>query len=267
MILQLQPVRNGQSQTGMVANCHVKLELLRFEQEVKAQTIENRLKEQACITELVNNYQKVSSFPGSVIDEHAQKLFKNAYISMLPNYQPEQGENNQEMDLFVPAPPSFPKKEESFTPEISNQKHNQGTVVDVEESGPLQSLIDGMYNPDQKTVDQDKTTTTITTFTTKTKSDRKSAFTLKNLLDEMDIEVDRAFMPAIGKSISAKFKKINPKGETFTRKKIAYFYEEDRDCLKNLIHEEYSHYDLLKSEMGVDALGRTAVMQRRHRHV
>ena len=69
--------------------------------------------------------------------------------------------------------------------------------------------------------------------------DRKNAFSLKGLMEQMDIKIDRAFMPAMGKAVSAKFKELCPGGETFSKKKTTYFYDDDRECLEILIQEEY----------------------------
>jgi len=78
------------------------------------------------------------------------------------------------------------------------------------------------------------------------KLDKKTAFSLKGLMEEMDIQVDKTFMPAIGKTVSAKFRQMRPESETFSKKKITFFYEDDKECLEKLVQEEYMKYKLRK---------------------
>jgi hypothetical protein len=74
----------------------------------------------------------------------------------------------------------------------------------------------------------------------KPEHNRKKAFTLKSLMDEMDLQIDRQFMPAIGKAVSLKFKKQYPESETFTRHKTAFFYDEDKAALEEIVRKECS---------------------------
>ena len=78
------------------------------------------------------------------------------------------------------------------------------------------------------------------------KLDKKTAFSLKGLMEEMGIKVDRAFMPAIGKTVSARFRQMCPDSETFSKKKTTYFYEDDKECLEQLVQEEYVKHVLRK---------------------
>ena len=59
-------------------------------------------------------------------------------------------------------------------------------------------------------------------------------------MEEMGIKIDQTFMPAVGKGVSVKFKKMS--GETFSRKKTTFFYLKDKACLEKLINEEVSKY-------------------------
>jgi hypothetical protein len=79
---------------------------------------------------------------------------------------------------------------------------------------------------------------------------RQSAFSLKSLMNDMDIKIDKAFMPAMGKVVSARFSVLSPESEKFTKKKITYFYEKDRECLEKLVQEEFFEYQKRKSEEG-----------------
>ena len=69
--------------------------------------------------------------------------------------------------------------------------------------------------------------------------DRKAAFTLKSLMQDLQIKVDQAFMPAFGKAVSTRFKALCPGSETFSRKKTVYFYDTDRECLEVIVQEEF----------------------------
>lgn len=75
---------------------------------------------------------------------------------------------------------------------------------------------------------------------------KRTAFSLKDLMGEMQVEVDKTFMPAFGKAVSAKFKDMCPESETFSRKKITYFYEDDKECLSRLVQEEHMKYLMRK---------------------
>ena len=69
--------------------------------------------------------------------------------------------------------------------------------------------------------------------------DRKASFTLKSLMQDLQIKVDQAFMPAFGKAVSTRFKALCPDSETFSRKKTVYFYDTDRECLEVIVQEEF----------------------------
>ena len=80
------------------------------------------------------------------------------------------------------------------------------------------------------------------------KEKRKSAFSLKGLVEQLGLEIDQAYMPAMGKAVSAKFSEMHPACETFSRKKTTFFYEKDRECLEKIFKEEYLKYVLRKAE-------------------
>ena len=64
----------------------------------------------------------------------------------------------------------------------------------------------------------------------------------------MNIKVDRAFMPSIGKTVSARFWQMCPDSVTFSKKRITHFYENDKECIKKLVQEEYVKYELRKMD-------------------
>ena len=72
--------------------------------------------------------------------------------------------------------------------------------------------------------------------------DKKASFTLKSLIEDLQLKVDQAFVPAFGKAVSKRFKAVCPGSETFTRKKTVYFYETDRGCLEDIVQEEFINY-------------------------
>jgi hypothetical protein len=55
------------------------------DQEIKAQSIENGLKEQARITNILTEYDRICA--SKTIDERARGLFKEAYLNSLTNSQ------------------------------------------------------------------------------------------------------------------------------------------------------------------------------------
>jgi hypothetical protein len=112
----------------------------------------------------------------------------------------------------------------------------------------LQKVIESVSEM-QVTVDTTATTTTAEEKVEEKKVrnlDKKTAFSLRGLMEEMDLMVDRAFMPAIGKTVSAKFRQMCPDSETFSKKKITYFYLDDKVCLEKLVQEEHMKYMLRK---------------------
>ncbi len=117
-----------------------------------------------------------------------------------------------------------------------------------EMAAQLQKVIESVSEM-QVTVDTTATTTTAEEKVEEKKVrnlDKKTAFSLRGLMEEMDLMVERAFMPAIGKTVSAKFRQMCPDSETFSKKKITYFYLDDKVCLEKLVQEEHMKYMLRK---------------------
>jgi hypothetical protein len=82
--------------------------------------------------------------------------------------------------------------------------------------------------------------------------DRKAAFTLKSLMQDLQIKVDQALMPAFGKAVSSRFKALCPGSETFSRKKTVYFYETDRGCLEDIVQEEFLRHSSRRAGEGLE---------------
>ncbi len=84
------------------------------------------------------------------------------------------------------------------------------------------------------------------------KPNKKTAFSLRDLMQRMDIKADKAFMPVMGKTVSARFRERRPGSETFSKKKTTYFYEQDRECMEELIREEYLKYAVRAADEDFD---------------
>jgi hypothetical protein len=76
------------------------------------------------------------------------------------------------------------------------------------------------------------------------KTERKSAFSIKNLIDEMGLKVEAAFVPAICKAVCRRYRVEHHLGEMFTRKRQTFFYNQDRECLRKMIENEFSEHQI-----------------------
>ena len=79
------------------------------------------------------------------------------------------------------------------------------------------------------------------------KKERKSAFSIKDLISEMDLKIEAVFVPAICKAVCARYREAHPLGETFTRQRQTFFYNQDRECLKIMIENEFSEHQLRRT--------------------
>ena len=82
--------------------------------------------------------------------------------------------------------------------------------------------------------------------------DKKASFTLKSLMEDLNIKVGQTFMPAFGKAVSSRFKALCPGSATFSRKKIVYFYETDRGCLEDIVQEEFLRHSSRRAGEGLE---------------
>jgi hypothetical protein len=109
-----------------------------------------------------------------------------------------------------------------FSPDISKANTIQiGALITPEINAEDVSLIESYIVKLKKKTQENK---------------RRLAFSLKGLMEEMGVKIDQDFMPAVGKSVCARFKKMH--GATFSKKKITFFYVDDKECLEKLINEE-----------------------------
>jgi hypothetical protein len=79
------------------------------------------------------------------------------------------------------------------------------------------------------------------------KLDKKTAFSLKDLIQELELKVDSAYNNEFCKTVCARFREVCPGKETFTKKRRMFFYMQDKECLEGLIKEEYLKYTVRKA--------------------
>jgi hypothetical protein len=76
----------------------------------------------------------------------------------------------------------------------------------------------------------------------KVKKDRKTAFCIKDLIGDMKLDIDPAHVPALCKTVCTRFREIRPKSDVFTKMRRTFFYQQDRECLEDIVHEEFIKY-------------------------
>jgi hypothetical protein len=87
---------------------------------------------------------------------------------------------------------------------------------------------------------------TTTSTTISAKLDKKTAFSIKDIIKEMELSVDHAYIPAMCKAVCTRFRDARPKSEMFSRQRQTYFYLHDREFMENLVREEYTKYLMKK---------------------
>ena len=203
------------------------LELLKLEQEIRECITNNRLKEMECITELLKNYQKLSSYSDDTIDEYAKKRFKNAFLSVLPDFQAEH--------CSISPVESVPV---IFT-EISDET---GVHTSYKESTIVDELKQALESVDETTsITEDEGGRVVST-----KLDKKTAFSIKDVIKELGLDVDNARVPAMCKTVCTRFKEARPGSEMLSRQRQTYFYLHDREFMEKLVREEYAKYLMKK---------------------
>ena len=76
--------------------------------------------------------------------------------------------------------------------------------------------------------------------------DRKTAFSLKDLVEEMDLKIDSVLVPVICKTVCTRFREMCPGSETFSKKRRTFFYKDDKECIEKIMQEEHLKYMLRK---------------------
>ena len=73
----------------------------------------------------------------------------------------------------------------------------------------------------------------------KVKKDKKTAFSIKDLIEDMKLEIDPKRMPALCKTVCTRFREIRPQSDVFTKMRRTFFYQQDRECLEDIVQEEF----------------------------
>ena len=177
----------------------------------------------------VKNYQKLSSYSDDTIDEYARKRFKNAYISILPDFQAEHGC----ISPVESVPMIFPEISDNF-PGVHTNQSEESTIVD--------ELKQALESVDETTsITEDEGGRVVST-----KLDKKTAFSIKDVIKELGLNVDNARVPAMCKTVCTRFKEARPGSETLSRQRQTYFYLHDKEYMKKLVREEYAKYLMKK---------------------
>ena len=71
------------------------------------------------------------------------------------------------------------------------------------------------------------------------KRDRKTAFSIKDLIGEMELDIDPGRVPALCKTVCTRFRELRPGSEVFSKMRRTFFYQQDRGCLESILQEEY----------------------------
>ena len=71
------------------------------------------------------------------------------------------------------------------------------------------------------------------------KNDRQTAFSIRDLIEEFEMDIDHGHMPALCKAVCTRFREIRPGSDVFTKMRRAFFYQQDRACMEAILREEY----------------------------
>jgi hypothetical protein len=191
------------------------LEIIKLEKEIKAQDIER-------ITDLLNRYKQTCT--DSTLDEQARVLFKSAYMKILIECQNStntvQGVGEGGADNTT-----------TTTTTTSTQKLNKKAAAATTRN------LDKTTTTTEKKVEEEKKVRNL---------DRKTAFSLKNLVEEMDLKIISVLVPVICKTVCTWFREMCPGSETFSKKRRTFFYKDDKKCIEKIMQDEYVKYMLRK---------------------
>jgi hypothetical protein len=81
------------------------------------------------------------------------------------------------------------------------------------------------------------------------KLDKSTAFSIKDLIRELELQVDSKDVPIMCRTVCARFRQMCPGSEMFSRHRQTYFYTHDRECLEGLVQEEYTKHAVKKVEL------------------
>jgi hypothetical protein len=67
---------------------------------------------------------------------------------------------------------------------------------------------------------------------------KKSGFSLKDIIQELDLDLDPVYIPAICKAVCTRFKNLRPESKCFSRMRRTFFFQQDRECIESILREE-----------------------------
>ena len=185
------------------------LRILKFEQGIKSQTIDNTIK-------IAAEYDLICR--STTLDEKARVIFKEMYLNLLTNNLQSCFQNPQQ--AIVP--------EETITPAILKAKSpGLDTTQPIHEgSGTTAPDNDAMrwfkHDTGKKALQERK----------------KSGFSLKDIIQELDLDLDPVYIPAICKAVCTRFKNLRPESKYFSRMRRTFFFQQDRECIESILREE-----------------------------
>ena len=115
---------------------------------------------------------------------------------------------------------------------ISNRNHEG-----IESVSELKVAVDTATTSTEEKIEEEKKVRNL---------DRKTAFSLKDLIEEMDLKIDPVLVPVICKTVCTRFREMCPGSETFSKKRRTFFYKDDKECIEKITQDEYMKYMLRK---------------------
>lgn len=81
------------------------------------------------------------------------------------------------------------------------------------------------------------------------KLDKRTAFCIKDLVRELQLDIDEPGMPAFCRTVCTQFRRLHPGADMFGRQRQTYFYLHDKAIMEQLVNEEYAKHMLKKAEI------------------
>jgi hypothetical protein len=190
------------------------LELLKFEEDIKSQTIDNNMKELTRITKIAAEYDQICR--STALDEKARVVFKEIYLNLLTNLpsciqNPQQVTEPEETMFPLAALPISKAESPVFNPDPKE------TPIETTPYAALKSSMDKKALQERK----------------------KAGFSLRDIIQELDLDLDPVYIPAICKSVCTRFKNLRPESKIFSRMRRTFFFQQDRGCIEKILREEY----------------------------
>ena len=89
------------------------------------------------------------------------------------------------------------------------------------------------------------------------KRDRKTAFSIKDLIGEMELDIDPGRVPALCKTVCTRFRELRPGSEVFSKMRRTFFYQQDRGCLESILQEEYMKHVVRRAGDEFEEMGKS----------